>query len=75
MPFLRGTPYVRGLLWSLGPTATQLLIIFPLVANKGFFGLDLGSMTPVFVVIFNAVWGVTAAAILERTDREPGVAS
>lgn len=75
MPFLRGSPYIRGLLWSLGPTAVQLLIIFPLVAKKGFFGLELGNMTPVLVVIFNAAWGVAAAALLEHTDRESRVAS
>lgn len=75
MPFLRGSPYIRGLLWSLGPTAVQLLIIFPLAAKKGFFGLELGNMTPVLVLIFNAAWGVAAAALLEKTVREPGVAS
>ena len=67
---LRDSPYVRGLVWSLGPTSVQLLIIFPLVAKKGLFGLELGALTPLFVVIFNAVWGLAAVAVLARIDHE-----
>jgi len=74
-PALRGSLYARGLLWSLGPTAVQLLIIFPLVAKKGVFGMELGTLTPLLVCIFNAVWGLTAAAILARIKREPVAAS
>ena len=70
-PFFRGSPYIRGILWSLGPSAVQLLLIFPFVKDKGFFGLELGFMTPVFVVVFNAIWGITAAVLLERLNREP----
>ncbi len=69
IPVLRDQPYVRGLVWSLGPTAVQLLIIFPLVANKGVFGLELGMLTPLLVFLFNGVWGLKAAAILMRIDR------
>jgi len=39
----------------------MFFVIFPMKAKKGMFGLDLGSMTPVLVLFFNAVWGVTAA--------------
>ena len=67
-PVLRGSPFRRGLVWSAGPTAVQLCIIFPLVAKKGLFGLALGALTPLLVVIFNAVWGVTAAALLARIE-------
>ena len=70
LPMLRGQPYVRGLVWSLGPTTVQLLIIFPLVANKGVFGLQLGTLTPLLVLIVNAVWGLKTVAILKRI--EPG---
>ncbi len=67
-PVLRGQPYIRGLVWSLGPTAVQLLIIFPFVAHKGIFGLGLGLLTPLLVFLFNVVWGLKAAAILARID-------
>jgi len=71
VPVLRNSPFRRGLVWSAGPTAVQLCIIFPLVAKKGFFGLALGALTPLLVVIFNAVWGVAAAALLARIERAP----
>jgi hypothetical protein len=48
----------------------MLFIVFPIKAGKGVMGLELGLLTPVFVLIFNAVWGLTAAAwltcVLER---------
>ncbi len=69
IPIATGRPWFRGLLLSLGPTLVQLLVVFPVKANKGMFGLELGSLTPVFVVIFNAVWGLLAVAIFVRGDR------
>jgi len=51
----------RGLLLSLGPTIAQLFIVFPYDAKKGMMGVALGTLTPLFVIFFNAVWGVTAA--------------
>ncbi|MCG8350197.1 MAG: hypothetical protein MI924_20725 [Chloroflexales bacterium] len=70
LPVLRSTPYMSGLVWSLGPTLVQLLIIFPFKADKGVFGLELGALTPLFVFIFNVIWGLVAAAILVRIDCE-----
>ncbi|MHC4791247.1 MAG: hypothetical protein ACYS8Y_07400 [Planctomycetota bacterium] len=61
LPLWRQRLLIRGLIYSLGPTIVQLFIVFPLKANKGTMGLDLGTLTPVFVIIFNAIWGVTAA--------------
>ncbi len=52
---------LRGLLFSLGPTLVQLFIVFPYKAQKGMAGLELGELTPAFVVFFNAVWGITTA--------------
>jgi hypothetical protein len=51
----------QGLLLSLGPTLVQLFIVFPLKADKGVMGLDLGVFTPLVVIFFNAVWGLVAA--------------
>jgi hypothetical protein len=39
----------------------MLFIVFPIKAGKGVMGLDVGTLTPVFVLIFNAVWGLTTA--------------
>ena len=61
IPNLPQNPITKGLLLSLGPTIIQLFVVFPLKAQKGIMGLDLGSLTPVFVIIFNGIWGITAA--------------
>ena len=53
--------FARGLALSLGPSVVQLFVVFPVNANKGLLGLDHGALTPVFVLLFNAVWGVVAS--------------
>ena len=60
LPFWRQRPFSKGVLLSLGPTLVQLLVVFP-SQHKGMYGLALGQLTPLFVVFFNAVWGVIAA--------------
>ena len=65
LPLLRKSIYWQGLLYSLGPTLVQLLVVFPGEAGKGMMGLELGSLTPLFVVFFNAVWGVSTAMWLK----------
>jgi phage shock protein PspC (stress-responsive transcriptional regulator) len=66
--FLLPTPKLtyptRGLFLSLGPTLVQLLVVFPEL-GKGLLGLQLGYLTPAFVVIFNAIWGLVAAVWLK----------
>lgn len=70
LPLLRHSPVKRGILLSLGPTVVQLFVVFPFKAFKGYLGLELGGMTPVFVVVLNAVWGVTAAYWLTMMREE-----
>jgi hypothetical protein len=57
---------VRGLLFSLGPTVVQLFLIFPLKAHQGVLGLQLGYLTPLLVVFYNAIWGWAAGLWLNR---------
>lgn len=59
----RRSPMVRGLFFSIAPSLVQLLIIFPYHTQNGVFGLGLGIMTPLFVLIFNAAWGITASTL------------
>ena len=59
----------RALLYSLGPSLVQLLVVFPYQAQKGVLGLQLGALTPAFVLFYNAVWGVVAGWWLELTER------
>jgi hypothetical protein len=60
LPLAVKSAVARGILYSLGPTFAQLFIVFPEKAGKGIMGLDLGTLTPLFVLIFNAIWGLTA---------------
>jgi len=60
LPLMRGSVFVRGFVYSLAPTFVMLFIIFPKM-GKGVYGLSLGTLTPVLVVLFNFMWGVAAA--------------
>ena len=55
----------RGLLFSLAPTLVQLFLVFPLMAHKGVMGLQLGYLTPLLVVFYNAIWGLGAGLWLK----------
>lgn len=66
---LTGLSYpVRGLLYSLGPSLVQLFVVFPYQAHKGVLGLQLGYLTPVFVLFYNAIWGLAAGWWLQMTE-------
>ena len=67
LPFFKVSFLKQGVLYSLGPVLVQLFVVFPYKAGKGMGGLDLGLSTPVFVVVFNVVWGVVAAFYLKMT--------
>lgn len=59
--------FSRGILFSLFPTLFQLFYGLPYLAGKGMMGLALGKLTPVFVFLTNAVWGVSTALWLYFT--------
>lgn len=61
LPMFQSRLLLKGALLSLLPTAVQLLVVFPLKADKGIAGLDLGLSTPLFVIFFNWIWGVVTA--------------
>jgi hypothetical protein len=61
LPVLKRSVLGQGLFFSLGPTLVQLFIVFPYQSHKGPLGLALGTLTPVLVLFFNALWGVSAA--------------
>ncbi len=63
MPFFRKSPLFRGLIYSIPPTLVQLFVVFPHHLGQGSMGLGLGRLTPLLVVIFNAIWGVTASVL------------
>ena len=69
LPISSGRFFSRGLIFSIGPSLVQLFVIFPLIAHKGNMGLALGTLTPVFVLFYNAVWGVTTSIWLRWVGR------
>jgi len=66
LPFMNSKLITKGAIISIFPTLVQLFVIFPLKAGKGYFGMDLGMYTPVFVVFFNLIWGVVAAIAIKQ---------
>lgn len=66
LPFFKDSYMKRGFIYSLGPTLIQLFVVFPIKAQKGVMGLELGALTPAFVVFLNAVWGIKAAYLLKK---------
>jgi hypothetical protein len=61
LPMLPTRVWSRGFIFSLGPTLVQLFVVFPMKTNKGMMGVDLGMLTPLLVVVANAIWGWTTA--------------
>jgi hypothetical protein len=64
LPLLNPKPIAKGILLSIFPTLVQLLVVFPLQAKKGYLGLELGAFTPLFVVLFNIVWGIVTSLFI-----------
>lgn len=65
IPFMQSRLLLKGAILSLLPTAVQLFVIFPFKAGKGMAGVELGLLTPVFVIFFNWVWGTVTAATIK----------
>ena len=72
-PLLRSDTLLQGLLLSLGPTLVQLFIVFPIQTGKGLMGFDLGNLTPLFVLFFNAIWGICTAFWLKFIQENAGI--
>ena len=69
LPLMKTSIFARGLIFSIGPTLVQLFVVFPMKAHKGMLGLDLGLLTPLLVVVFNAIWGWAAAIWLKSVGK------
>ena len=47
----------KGLWISLLPTAFQLFFVYPYMTGNSVLGLDIGQFTPLFILLYNLVWG------------------
>lgn len=61
LPIMKSKAFAKGTLISILPTLVQLFIIFPYKTKKGMAGMELGILTPVFVLVYNWIWGVATA--------------
>ena len=68
LPYLGNWYFFRGLLFGLFPAFAQLFVLFPILQDQGFLGMRLGEMTPLFVLGFNVIWGVTAGLWLKYSE-------
>jgi hypothetical protein len=48
----------KGMWISLLPTLFQLLVIYPKMTGHDWLGLSLGQFTPLFVFVYNLIWGL-----------------
>ncbi|MFP4668075.1 MAG: hypothetical protein ACOCQI_01030 [Desulfosalsimonas sp.] len=67
LPLFKSRLLLKGTLLSLIPSLAELLFFLP-EGGKGMGGMALGSLTPVFVLFFNWIWAIVAAAAI-RTAR------
>lgn len=67
LPVLKSRVLIRGIVLSLAPTLVQLCWVFPVKTHSGYLGFDLGVLTPFFVLVLNAIWGITAAVWIRWT--------
>jgi hypothetical protein len=65
IPLLNSKLIKKGSVLSLGPTIVQLFIVFPYKSNKGMAGMELGTLTPLFVIFFNWIWGLVTAITIK----------
>ena len=67
-PVMKSKTFTKGTILSLLPTLVQLFVVFPYKVDKGVAGIELGVLTPMFVCVYNWVWGIiTAIAIKYST--------
>jgi len=66
IPIYKNAPVKKGAALSILPWLSSALIVFPMRMEVGFFGLGFGIGTPIWTLVFAAVWGVTGTLFLSR---------
>lgn len=60
LPIRGWSIYTLGIFYSLPQSLISLLVMFPKM-NRGLLGWQLGYSTPVLVLFFGFIWGLTSA--------------
>ncbi len=66
IPLYNSSPVKKGILLSVLPWLSSVLIVFPFQMNTGYFGLGFGLATPLWTFLFAAIWGVTGTLFLAK---------
>jgi hypothetical protein len=56
----------RGLIFAAAPAAASLFYFLPFQDNKGWFGMSVGLIWPLVVIVFALFWGYIAGLWLDR---------
>jgi hypothetical protein len=67
IPILNNSWILKGVILSLIPTLTQLLVVLPLKEGSPLFNVDFTKLTPIYVLFLNLIWGLVTAGFLEYT--------
>jgi hypothetical protein len=71
IPVYNSFPVKKGALLSILPWLSSALVVFPMRMNVGFWGLGFGIGTPIWTLLFAAVWGITGTLFLSRFTPKP----
>jgi len=66
LPIYENAPIKKGAVLSILPWLSSVFIVFPMQMDVGFFGLGFGFGTPIWTLIFAAVWGITGTLFLSK---------
>ena len=66
IPIYRSSAILKGAVLGILPWLSSVLFVFPYRMDIGFFGLDIGSGTPLWTLFFGMVWGVTGTLFLAK---------
>ncbi len=70
IPVYKDAPVKKGVLLSVLPWLSSVLVVFPMQMGTGFFGLGFGMGTPIWTFLFAGIWGVTGTLFLSRFYKE-----
>ncbi len=71
IPIYEKAPVKKGATLSILPWLSSVLFVFPIRMDIGFLGLELGSGTPIWTLLFAAIWGITGTLFLSKYTPKP----